>query len=136
MTLHFEGRSFPLHPTNNGRIGVMNLMAVALFAGSVWRKLNNQLADGKLSMFEAVGSIFTLAEGVQFIPKVSQIREELLDLSEAEALQIIEALGREFGFSPDKAKDCLSQVVVPTIEVLVTTAEILTSAKAMFGRQR
>ena len=134
MTITFEGRSFPLHPTNSGRVGIDNLRQITLFAGSIWRKISRQMEDGKISVFEAATSVFALAEGLQFLPKADQIRAEIMDLSEAEAAQLLSEIGREFGFDPAKAREVLQKIVVPSVEIATLSAGVLSEARVLFKR--
>lgn len=118
MSITFEGRTYAL-PKSDTKLGVENLKPVVRFAARVVSKIREFSADGKYSVMEMIRTPFVLAEGLEFFTptRLERIARELVDLDEAEAAELIRAIGDELGMNFATAELYLTRVV-RTIEAV------------------
>lgn len=115
------------------RYGIENLKKVLAYAAKAARYTKDCLKDGKFSLWEAIGSVGILREGVDILSHTAQILTEFKDLNESEILELVKHIGNELGESDmAKAKRVLDEIALPAIETAFLLAGIAKNANDIF----
>ena len=92
-------------PESGDKYGIENLKAVTKFSAKTWKKVVKYKKDGKYSLVEKIGSISILKGAIQLGRRWEDIRNEFLDQSNEEQIEIVQTLVDEFGWSFEVAKE-------------------------------
>lgn len=113
------------------RFGIENLKKMVAFAVECSNRVKAVFADGRLSIWEAMGSIPLLRSGADLAGTSAQILTELQDLTEGELLEIIEHVGNSFDLPTDHAREIVSRIAVPALQMVFFATQIAQASKEL-----
>lgn len=96
------------------KYGVDELKKLIIFAGEVEDDIYNIAKDGKVRFFEVVGFFFQNVKGaVDIAQHAKDIKNQFLDLSDDEIIELAPVIERAFEVEEGKAQDAIEDYVVP-----------------------
>lgn len=106
-------------------LGIETLKQTALTAIKFGQKLEDALADGKLSWGEGLGLAFGVAPDVfKLVPKASLIVTEYKDLSDEERVELVAYIKDELDLTDDAVEEFVEEgfALLSQLDRFITTA--------------
>lgn len=109
------GRVGSVRPADNeNAYGTDELEKLILFVGEVEDDIYRIGQDGKVKFFEVVGFFFQNVRGAVDIARhAREIKNQFLDLTDVEILELAPAIEEAFELEEGKALDAIEEYVVP-----------------------
>lgn len=96
------------------KYGIDQLRKLVLFAGEVEDDIFRIAEDGKVKFFEVIGFFFQNVKGaVDIAQHAKEIKNQFLDLSDVEILELAPVIEEAFEVEEGKAQDAIEEFVVP-----------------------
>lgn len=113
------------------KYGIEELKKLILFAGEVEDDIFRIAEDGKVKFFEVIGFFFQNVKGaVDIAQHAKDIKNQFLDLSEVEVLELASVIEKAFEVEEGQAQDAIEEYVVPFWSFIELGFEHLEKIKA------
>lgn len=114
----------------DNKYGIESIKYAAVSIANAWKNLKNRLSDGKLSWVEAIFTGTELAGvGREVIADLNDLKNEVLDLTEAEIKDLVLFISKQVGISELQASVFIEKILVETITIVFSAVAIYNAAK-------
>jgi hypothetical protein len=131
--LKFEGEEIKLGKDTSAE-GIDHLLAAIQFVANLAKKFNGYQTDGKFGFFEKIQFGFDLASGMEFATQIDDIIAELRDLQDQELADLVQSVGKAFGWDKERVFIFIENILFPMLTVIRQAVLLSTNIPAFFKK--
>ncbi len=124
------GASLKVKRTEGEKFGIEELKKLIRYTGKVEDDISDIVADGKVGWFEVAGIVLRRTRGaVEIAAHAKDIKNEFLDLSDAEIIELTPVIEQAYEIEEGKALDAVHEYIIPLWELLELSFEHIQKIK-------